>query len=106
MRREFSDAIEKIALEDEKVVFITGDLGYNALENLQAAMGNRFINAGVAEQKLMPLFVEFGTWIAENYRPTVAMQELRYWQKGSYQNKDYFYSTEELLEQFIEQRNK
>ena len=64
------------------------------------------IGAGVAEQKLMPLFVEFGTWIAENYRPTVAMQELRYWQKGSYQNKDYFYSTEELLEQFIEQRNK
>ncbi len=55
MRREFSDAIEKIALEDEKVVFITGDLGYNALENLQAAMGNRFINAGVAEQNMVGL---------------------------------------------------
>ena len=27
MRREFSDAIEKIALEDEKIIFITGDLG-------------------------------------------------------------------------------
>lgn len=55
MRREFSDAIEKIALEDEKVIFITGDLGYNALENLQAVMGNRFINAGVAEQNMVGL---------------------------------------------------
>lgn len=55
MRREFSDAIEKIALEDEKIVFITGDLGYNALENLQATLGNRFINAGVAEQNMVGL---------------------------------------------------
>ena len=55
MRREFSDAIEKIALEDEKIVFITGDLGYNALENLQAKLGNRFINAGVAEQNMVGL---------------------------------------------------
>jgi transketolase len=55
MRREFSDAMEKIALEDEKVVFITGDLGYNALENLQQKLGNRFINAGVAEQNMVGL---------------------------------------------------
>jgi transketolase len=55
MRREFSDAIEKIALEDEKIVFITGDLGYNALENLQSTLGNRFINAGVAEQNMVGL---------------------------------------------------
>ena len=53
MRREFSDAIEKIATEDEKIIFITGDLGYNALENLQAKLGNRFINAGVAEQNMV-----------------------------------------------------
>ena len=55
MRREFSDAIEKLALEDEKIVFITGDLGYNALENLQSTLGNRFINAGVAEQNMVGL---------------------------------------------------
>jgi transketolase len=55
MRREFSDAIEKIALEDEKIIFITGDLGYNALENLQQKLGNRFINAGVAEQNMVGL---------------------------------------------------
>lgn len=53
MRKEFSAAIEKLALADESVVFITGDLGYNALENLQEKMGKRFINAGVAEQNMV-----------------------------------------------------
>lgn len=53
MRKEFSAAIEKLALADESVVFITGDLGYNALENLQDKLGKRFINAGVAEQNMV-----------------------------------------------------
>jgi transketolase len=59
MRREFSDAIEKIALTDEKIIFITGDLGYNALENLQQKLGNRFINAGVAEQNMIGVAAGF-----------------------------------------------
>ena len=37
----------------EDFVFLTGDLGYNALEPLRAAMGPRFINAGVAEQNMI-----------------------------------------------------
>ncbi|MFA6567661.1 MAG: transketolase C-terminal domain-containing protein [Victivallales bacterium] len=55
MRKEFSKAIEKIATFDSKVIFLTGDLGFMALENLQAAMGGRFINAGVSEQNLVSL---------------------------------------------------
>ena len=53
MRKEFSQAIEKLAEQDDSIVFITGDLGYNALENLQAKLGPRFINAGVAEQNMV-----------------------------------------------------
>jgi transketolase len=34
-------------------VFLTGDLGYKALEPLRDAMGERFINAGVAEQNMV-----------------------------------------------------
>jgi transketolase len=37
----------------EQFVFLTGDLGYKALEPLAAAMGKRFINAGVAEQNMI-----------------------------------------------------
>lgn len=53
MRKEFSQAIERIATQDDRMVFITGDLGFNALENVQAALGPRFINAGVAEQNMV-----------------------------------------------------
>lgn len=53
MRKEFSTAIEQLAKEDESIVFITGDLGYSALENLRDTMGKRFINAGVAEQNMV-----------------------------------------------------
>jgi transketolase len=34
-------------------VFLTGDLGFNALEPLRDAMGERFINMGVAEQNMV-----------------------------------------------------
>jgi len=38
---------------DKRFVFLTGDLGYKALEPLQDIMGQRFINAGVAEQNMV-----------------------------------------------------
>ncbi len=34
-------------------IFLTGDLGYKALEPLRDVMGQRFINAGVAEQNMV-----------------------------------------------------
>ncbi len=52
MRKQLCDAlIERSARPD--MVFLTGDLGFMALEPLQAAMGERFINAGVAEQNMI-----------------------------------------------------
>jgi len=59
MRKEFSQAIEDLAAEDDSIIFITGDLGYNALENLQAILGSRFINAGVAEQNMVGVAAGF-----------------------------------------------
>ncbi len=53
MRKEFSQAVLDLALQDDSIVFITGDLGFNALENVQEALGRRFVNAGVAEQNMV-----------------------------------------------------
>lgn len=53
MRKKFAELIQRHAAEDESIVFLTGDLGYNALESLQQSMGERFINAGVAEQNMV-----------------------------------------------------
>lgn len=51
--------MEQLAVEDDSIVFITGDLGYNALENLQEKLGKRFINAGVAEQNMVGVAAGF-----------------------------------------------
>ncbi len=52
MRTVFCDALVKQASSPD-FVFLTGDLGFNALEPLQKAAGDRFINAGVAEQNMV-----------------------------------------------------
>lgn len=53
MRKIFSHVIEQVSGEDKKIIFLTGDLGYNALENVQESLNTRFINAGVAEQNMV-----------------------------------------------------
>src|SRR6185503_3737537 len=52
MRDPFRQAM--IALAAQKpYIFLTGDLGFMALEELQEILGQRFINAGVAEQNMV-----------------------------------------------------
>ncbi len=53
MRKEFSSIIAQTVKANESTVFMTGDLGYNALEPVMEAAGERFINAGVAEQNMV-----------------------------------------------------
>jgi transketolase len=53
VRKEFAASIENIAKKDERIIFITGDLGFMALENVRDSLGSRFINAGVAEQNMI-----------------------------------------------------
>ena len=52
MRKQFSDAMVARAATN-RLVFMTCDLGFMALEPLQLALGKYFINAGVAEQNAM-----------------------------------------------------
>ena len=52
MRNQFCDAMVARS-SSNRLVFLTGDLGFMALEPLQAALGEYFINAGVAEQNMM-----------------------------------------------------
>jgi len=52
MRKQLCDALVARAANPD-MVFLTGDLGFMALEPLQQALGTRFINAGVAEQNMV-----------------------------------------------------
>jgi transketolase len=52
MRKQFCDALVARSANPD-LLFLTGDLGFMALEALQMALGERFINAGVAEQNMI-----------------------------------------------------
>ncbi len=72
MRKQLCDALVARAAKSRAVnsgmVFLTGDLGFMALEPLQEALGPRFINAGVAEQNMVSVAAglsrqDFEVWV-------------------------------------------
>ena len=52
MRKQFSEAIVK-RCNNSEMTFLTGDLGFMALEPIQLALSERFINWGIAEQNMI-----------------------------------------------------
>ncbi len=52
MRDELCKSLVKIS-SNKNMIFLTGDLGYSALEPLKNKLKERFINAGVAEQNMI-----------------------------------------------------
>jgi transketolase len=68
MRKEFSAWLEEKMSADSKVVFITGDLGFQAFERIQEKFKDRFFNAGVAEQNMVMLAAGLA---AEGFMPIV-----------------------------------
>jgi len=55
MRAEFARAMLALFGKREDLVFITGDVGYLALEEIAKTFAERFINAGIAEQNAVSL---------------------------------------------------
>jgi transketolase len=66
MRKAFSDSLVKAAEADPKLVFITGDLGFQVFDEFIAKFGPRYINAGVAEAQMISAAAGLA---AEGYRP-------------------------------------
>src|SRR5579884_151787 len=52
MRKVFCESLVSCAARPD-FIFLTGDLGFLALEPLREALGDRFLNAGVAEQNMV-----------------------------------------------------
>ena len=53
MRAEFLDKIFEIAETDNRLVFMTADLGFGVVEKFAERFPDRFINVGVAEQAMI-----------------------------------------------------
>jgi transketolase len=68
MRKAFIRELCSLAADDKRIVLLTGDLGYMALEPFRDRFPERFINVGVAEQNM----VGIATGLAEaGLRPYV-----------------------------------
>jgi len=55
LRKDFIDHLFHRAKRDPRIVLLTGDLGYNVLEEFQEEMPDQFYNLGIAEQSLLSI---------------------------------------------------
>lgn len=55
MRKTFVRVLTDLAAEDERVVLLTGDLGFSVVEPFAERFPERFFNVGVAEQNMVGL---------------------------------------------------
>jgi transketolase len=55
MRKAFAATLVELAERDERIVLLTGDLGYTVLEPFAERFPGRFFNVGVAEQNMVGL---------------------------------------------------
>lgn len=53
MRNIFVNEMQRIMREDERVVFLSAECGFNVVEALEAEFPERFYNTGIAEQSLV-----------------------------------------------------
>lgn len=53
MRNEFVNELVALAEADERVMLLTGDLGFMVLEDFERRFPDRFINCGVGEQNML-----------------------------------------------------
>lgn len=68
MRKAFIRTLTDLATDDERILLLTGDLGYTVIETFAERFPRRFFNVGVAEQNLVGL----ATGLAESgYIPFV-----------------------------------
>jgi transketolase len=62
MRKALSTTLAELGQKDDRILLLTGDLGFMALEPFADRFPDRFINVGVAEQNMVGL----GTGLAES----------------------------------------
>jgi transketolase len=53
MRTAFIETLLEMALEDSRIVLVTGDLGFGVVFPFKEQLPNQFVNAGVAEQNMV-----------------------------------------------------
>jgi transketolase len=53
MRKAFAETLTALATRNDRVAFVTGDLGFQVFDDFQARFGPRYVNVGVAEAQMI-----------------------------------------------------
>ena len=53
MRNAFADEVTQLAMQDSRVVLLSGDIGNKLFDNVKKVDSNRFYNCGIAEANMM-----------------------------------------------------
>ena len=53
MRRRFGKLISELAIKDQKIVLLVGDIGYGIFDDFRKQHPKRFFNLGICEQSLL-----------------------------------------------------
>ena len=60
MRNAFADEVTQLALEDARVMLLSGDIGNRLFDKLRLQSPERFLNCGIAEQNMMGVAAGLG----------------------------------------------
>lgn len=55
MRKAFANTLIELSRKDERIVLLTGDLGFGVFDDFRREFPNRFINVGIAEQAMVDI---------------------------------------------------
>ncbi|MHB1011365.1 MAG: transketolase family protein [Desulfobacteria bacterium] len=66
MRSAFAETLTDVASRNDRVAFVTGDLGFQVFDEFQSRFGPRYVNVGVAEAQM--IYTAAGMAI-EGWRP-------------------------------------
>lgn len=85
MRNAFISEVIRLALEDDRVFLVTGDLGYSVLEPFRDQFPERFLNVGVAEQNMIGVATGLAregytvfTYSIGNFATLRCLEQIRY----------------------------
>jgi transketolase len=53
MRRAFAETLIRLASETPRIIFLTGDLGFQIFDSFRERFGPRYVNVGVAEAQMV-----------------------------------------------------
>ena len=68
MRKALADTLSTLSEKDDRIIFLTGDLGFGVFDEFKNKFPEKYINVGVAESQMVSMSAGLAM---EGYKPIV-----------------------------------